>query len=76
MRRLTRSCCSLELKPLNENQRDSLLGKILRIAENKNRGLNALDVAKEIRILKKEGYDVDSYSVIFWGFIQRYGLGI
>jgi len=75
MKRLVRSCCSLELKPLNERQRDTLLGKILRIAKGKDRGFSAMNAAKEIKVLKEKGYDIDSYYGVFWGFVQRYGLG-
>jgi len=69
-------CCSLEVKPLDEEKRDKLLVKILRIGEREDKGSNAIEVANELKNLRKEGYDVDSYFIMFLGFIQRYGLRI
>ena len=70
-----RMCCSLELKPLDQNKREKLLTKILKIGNRDNEKKNMKEVAKELNLLRREGYDVDSYSMLFMGFIQRYGLG-
>jgi hypothetical protein len=61
------------MKPLDEKRRDSVLAKILKIGNRSNEGGDLLDAAKELKILKKNGYDVDSYFILFWSFIQRYG---
>ena len=69
-------CCCLEVKPLDEEKRDKLLVKILRIGESEDKGSNAIDVANELNLLRREGYDVDSYFIMFLGFLERYGLRI
>ena len=66
-------CCTLKMKPLDESQRDSLLAKILRVGE-KRKKVYAVEAAKELRELRKNGYDVDSYFTVFWSFIERYSL--
>ena len=74
MRRLVRrSYDGREMKPLDEKRRDSILAKILKIGNRNNKGGNLLNAAKELKVLKKNGYDVDSYFILFWSFIQRYG---
>jgi hypothetical protein len=67
-------CCCLKMKPLNEKQRDSLLGKILKISGSKDRGGKAIQVAEEMGKLKKSGYDIDSYLQVFWTFMRRYSI--
>jgi hypothetical protein len=64
--------CCLKKKPLDEKQRDSLLGNILKISGSKDRGGKAIKIAEEMSKLKKEGYDVDSYLQVFWTFMRRY----
>ena len=76
MRPQSHRCCSLEVKPLDEEKRDKLLVKILRIGESEDKGSNAIDVANELNLLRREGYDVDSYFIMFLGFLERYGLRI
>ncbi len=70
-----RMCCSLEMKPLDQNKRETLLTKILKIGNRDNEKKNMKEVAEELNLLRREGYDVDSYSMLFMGFMQRYGLG-
>ncbi len=62
------------MKPLDEAQRDSLLAKILKLGETKRKKVQAVEAANELRELKKNGYDVESYFAVFWGFVERYGL--
>lgn len=68
-----KECCDLTMKPLNECQRDTLLAKILRVGE-KRKKVYAVEAANELKKLRKNGYDVDSYFTVFWSFIERYSL--
>lgn len=68
-----KECCDLAMKPLNECQRDTLLAKILRVGE-KRKKVYAVEAANELKKLRKNGYDVDSYFTVFWSFIERYSL--
>jgi len=76
MRPQMHPCCSLEVKPLDEEKRDKLLVKILKIGETEDKGGNAVEAANELNLLRREGYDVESYFIMFLGFLERYGLRI
>ena len=68
-----KECCDLAMKPLDERQRDSVLAKILRVGEKRKKAY-AVEAARELKELRKNGYDVDSYFTVFWSFIERYSL--
>lgn len=74
MRQHIHPCCSLEVKPLDEEKRDKLLMKILKIEESEDKERNIIDVSNELKLLRREGYDIESYFIMFLGFLERYGL--
>ncbi len=75
MKPTTLSCCRF-MKPLDEKQRDSLLAKILNIGNCGNKtDRKVIDAANELKMLKKEGFDVDSYFLVFLGFMEKNSQG-
>jgi len=70
------TCCSLEVKPLDEDRREKLLVKILRLGESRNKKADVANAANELQELRRNGYDVDSYFIMFLGFLERYRLKV
>jgi len=48
--------------------------KILRLGNEHDKD-HAMDIVGDLKVFTKEGYDVDSYFIMFTGFLQRYGFG-
>tara|TARA_Y100000310_G_scaffold344814_1_gene459692 strand:+ start:451 stop:693 length:243 start_codon:yes stop_codon:yes gene_type:complete len=67
------SCRDLDMVPLDENQRDSIIGKILKIG-NRHKKEVASNIMEELMDLRKKGYDVDAYFLVLRNFVQRYGV--
>ena len=75
MKPTTLSCCRF-MKPLDEKQRDSLLAKILSIGNSESKtDREIVSAASELKMLKKEGFDVDSYFLVFLGFMEKNSQG-
>jgi len=65
-------CCDLEMKSLDEKQRDNIIRRILKIGSSKNKKDDVVKAVEELENLEKRGYDVDSYFLVLKDFIERY----
>ncbi len=68
-------CCGLNIKAMNEEQRDKLITKIAEINEMSNREstteAEVVETLDYLDTLSKEGYDVETYKNIFKRLLSK-----
>jgi len=65
-------CCDLNLKHLDEVQRDTIMEKFASIANGKDKRSLAIEAMTYLEILNKAGYDVESLYNALKSMIMRY----
>ena len=69
-------CCDLNLKYLDEVQRDAIMEKFAGIANGKGRKDLAIEAKNYLETLNKAGYDVESLYSALKSIIIRYRISI
>ena len=69
-------CCDLNLKHLDEVQRDKIMEKFAGIANAKEKRNMALEAKIYLESLNKAGYDVESLFTALQSFISKYRISI